>query len=264
MTNIIKEKNMEFFNIETGEVLTVGEVVKEYFRGDTIKRTNQMNGLKKKKLKEELYNYLDCSYGSFSFNRYKNLIDSFTNEEKFNGDDCFKFMYLVTFIDYNNKLRYGSKYGYKHRSVMTERDLPEVLRISSKQAGKVKKRLVDIGAINIESDGSISVNSSIVTKGKLNKNYRQQSVRIFENTVKELYENCTIRQHSRLSIFIKLLLFINIYHNLICFNPNEKEVRLIKPMSMTDICRELGLNVSKSKRIEDDLFKIKVAGEYIL
>lgn len=264
MINRISGRLTEFVQVDTGEVLTAEEIVREHLQEETKKRSNQIKGLNKRKSKEELQYYLDFSYGSFSFNRYKRVIDIFTNEGKFDGATCFKFMYLVTFMDYDNKLRYGCKYGDKHRNLMTASDLPEVLRISRKQAIIVKDKLTALGAVIIDSNGNMTINPELVSKGRLNKGYKQNSARVFEETVRELYERSKIREHARLAIFIQLLPYINIYHNSICSNPEERDARLIEPMSMTDICRVLGLNVEKAKRTETELFKISVAGEYMI
>lgn len=264
MTNRAKEKSTEFVQMDTGEVLTVEQIVKEYLQEETEKRSNQVRGLNKRKSKEELYQYLDFRYGSFSFNRYKRVIDAFTNEGKFDGATCFKFMYLITFMDYDNKLKYGSKYGDKHRGLMTDRDLPEVLRISRKQAGIVRDKLTALGAVIIDNDGNMTINPELVYKGSLNKGYKQNSARVFEETVRELYERSKTREHARLAIFIQLLPYINIYHNSICFNPEEKDAMLVEPMSMIDICKMLGINIKNATRTERDLFKISVAGEYMI
>ncbi|WP_097032931.1 hypothetical protein [Clostridium tertium] len=264
MISKTKEKRTEFIQLDTGEILTAEEIVREHLQEETEKRTNQVKGLNKRKSKEEVYQYLDFRYGSFSFNSYKRVIELFTSQDKFDGATCFKFMYLVTFMDYDNKLRYGCKYGDKHREFMTLKDLPEVLRITGKQARIVKDKLIALGAITIDNNDNITINPDLVSKGKLNKGYKQNSARVFEETVRELYERSTAREHARLAIFIQLLPYINIYHNSICSNPEEKDARFIEPMSMPDICRVLGLNVEKASRTENELFKISVAGEYMI
>lgn len=262
--NRTDERVTEFVQVDTGEILTAEEIVREHLQEESKKRINQIKGLSKRKSKEELRYYLDFSYGSFSFNRYKRVIDAFTSEGKFDGATCFKFMYLVTFMDYDNKLRYGSKYGDKHRELMTVKDLSEVLRISPKQAIIVKDKLTASGAVIIDNNDNMTINPELVYKGKLNKTYKQNSARVFEDTVKELYERSNVREHARLAIFIQLLPYINIYHNSICFNPEEKDARLIEPLSMADICRVLGLAAKNARRTEGELFKISVAGEYII
>lgn len=264
MTNRAKEKCIEVAYVDTGEVVPVEKVVNDYLREEDEKRTRQKIGIKKKQAREQLQYYLGNRYGSFSFNSYKRVIELFTNEDKFDGATCFKFMYLVTFMDYDNKLRYGSKYGEKHREFMKVRDLPEVLRITGKQAGIIKDKLIALGAVIIDDKDNITINPELVSKGRLSKKYKKSSARVFEETIKELYEKSTVREHARLAIFIQLLPYINIYHNSICYNPEEKDVRLIEPMSMTDICRVLGLNVEKASRTERELFKISVAGEYMI
>ena len=55
MTNRAKEKGTEFVQMDTGEILTVEQIVKEYLQEETEKRTNQIRGLNKRKSKEELY-----------------------------------------------------------------------------------------------------------------------------------------------------------------------------------------------------------------
>lgn len=264
MKSITKDRYIEFTQHDTGEILTLDKIIKEYLKDETEKRINQVRGLNKRKSKEELYQYLDFRYGSFSFNSYKRVIELFTSEDKFDGATCFKFMYLVTFMDYDNKLRYGSKYGDKHRNLMTVKDLPEVLRISRKQAIIVKDKLTALGAVIIDNSGNMTINPELVYKGRLNKGYKKNSTRVFEDTIKELYNKSKAREHARLAIFIQLLPYINIYHNSICFNPQEKDAKLIEPMSMTDICRILGLNIKNATRTERELFKISVAGEYMI
>lgn len=254
----------EFICYSTGEILTGEEIVKSIISEKTENKKRQIRGLNIRKSKEELQWLLDYRYGAFSFNRYQKVIEVFTSDNVFDGATCFKFVYLTTFMDYDNKLYYGSKYGDKHRGLMTIKDLPEVLKISRKQAITIRDKLIAVGAITVDNKGNITVNVSLVSKGRLKAGDKRNSVRIFEDTIKELYEKLTVREHARLATFIQLLPYINIYHNSICFNADEKDVRLIDPMSMTDICRLLGLNVSKASRIERELFEVRVAGEYMI
>ena len=254
----------EYICQSTGEVLSGHDIVKEILSYETEIKENQNRGLRIRKSKEELQRILDKDYGSFYFLKYKKIIELFTERNKFNGASCFKFIYLATFMNYDNKLCFGGKYGNKHRMPMLEKDLAEVLGISKKQSLLVKKILIEAGAIIVNQDKSLSIAKELCSKGKLSKGYKQESVRVFENAIKELYENSPRRGDRKLARVIKLLPYVNIYHNIVCVNPEEKEASLIKPMNIQDICKALNVSVSHARREENELLKITVAGENAL
>ena len=60
------------------------------------------------------------------------------------------------------------------------------------------------------------------------------TVRMMELGVKEIYENAKPIEHKRLSLFIKILPYVNYNYNIICFNPEEGNKDEIRPMDLKD------------------------------
>lgn len=202
------------------------------------------------KSKQEFYKYIDEECGNFYFNYYN-------NNECANQYD-FRFIYLCTFMNYENRLIFGNSKG--ESKLMKKKDLFEVLKLSKVETYKTIDYFEGNNLLTI-SDKVIEINDSKCIRGKIEGN-KKAVVRMFDNTIKYLYETSNPKEHKKLALLIKILPYIHFGLNVVCKNPSETENKLIEPFSLTELAKEL--NYSTTQKLKKGLMDVKVNGEYVI
>lgn len=257
--------NKEFADLSTGEIVTGQQILKEALEGQQEAHKRKLEGLNKVKQRNELQEMLLQEFGNFIFTHYKELIELLKDESgKFDSAFAFRFMYLSSFMDYDNKLKFGNRFRGKHTSYMTIKDLPEVMGLSRKQIWEFKNQVLKMDILSIGEDETIIINKRFCKKGKLTENFKRDSIRCFEESIQELYLNSLPKEHKRLGVLIQLLPYLNYNHNVLCWNPEESEAGRLKELSIQDICGIIGHNVKNARRFQGELFKITVGGKYVV
>ncbi|MFR5643244.1 MAG: hypothetical protein ACLTK7_08765 [Clostridium paraputrificum] len=254
--NKLKE---EFASLSTGEIIT-----KEQLKSDLMKELVQAEAGKQKgneirKSKEKFSVFIGNNFGSFFFNKYNKTLDKFIVYGKYESAMAFRFLYLCSYMDYENKLRFGSKFREKDRGYMVEKDLEEVLGLSERETRNTKKFLFNLGVLKMDSEGVLFVDKMYSKKGKITESFNRESTRVFDNSIKEMYLKADAKEHKKLGVFFKLLPMINYKFNVVCHNPKEEDVTKIKPMKQKEIFKYLG--VTKNTYVK--LLDIKVNDRYV-
>lgn len=176
-----------------------------------------------------------------------------------------RLIYLSTFIDYNNRqenllIKHGK--GYKIEP-MSRTDIKKVLKLSDTA---FKAFLSDLKANNLlfESNGKYYISQDYFSRGKSNFKDKEYT-RIYIDTTRFLYENCTSRQHKQLSYIFQLVPFMHYELNILCDNPLEPDVYKLKKLNLTNICEMLGLSTARPNlvKFKNDIIKfyITIDGE---
>lgn len=206
----------------------------------------------KKKSEDIFKQYIDNYLGAFYFNYY-NRIKSLKLEIQY----LFRLIYLCTFLDFENNLRYGIA-----NNKMLEKDLQEVLKLGERETRKTKNELLAKKILLTNGKKELSINKKYIIKGNIRKNSKVVNVRMFEKGIQELYEKATPKEHKKLALLIELLPYLNFKFNVICNNVKAENIKEIEPFNMTDICKKVGYsNTTKLKR---DLLDLKVGGELVI
>lgn len=214
----------------------------------------------KTEFQEELSNH----YGTFFFSNYAGLEDIFTIDNRFEASLVFKFLYLSTYADYDGVLHWGQEFRGEYTGNMTVKDLPEVLGVSRQMATTIRTKLFKIGALTTDIDGTLSVNTKLCFRGTLTKANRQDSTRAYDKCIRELYKASTTKEHVRLGKVVQLLPYVNVFHNVLCLNTAEKNIKKLEVLRAQDIARILGEDVSHTRRMEKDITKTRVGDEILL
>lgn len=266
-------KHNLLYGVDADGVLIPYEDVKTSVRIEVLEELKQAQrasekqseAYKKIKSKEVFKMLVDEALGSFIFSHYEEVLKIIVDDKgEFDGALAFRFIYLSTFMDYDNKLRFGASYRLKDRGYMLEKDLKEVLGLSKKQIWETKNRLIDLGLLGINEDKTININIKYCHKGAIKNSLKGESIRVFEEGIQYLYKNSLPKEHKRLGMFIKLIPYLNKQHNILCFNPEEEKPLKILPLSIQDICNIVGHSVKNARRLEGELLKITVAGQPLM
>ena len=246
----------EYVNVNTGEYLGEGIFLsKEYIEKKQETQVNKVEGYSKKKKKDEFSKYMNSNFGSFYFNNYMKLLKKLNN----NTALLFRFLYLCTYADYDGYLKYGDySYGVNH-GYMTEKDFDEVFKMSKAMITKLKKELYDNNLIiKSKIDDRLVINGSFYTRGELCLGDMLESSRVFDDGIKELYEKSNPREHKRIGVVIPLLPFLNKYHNILCNKPLERELKYIEPLTLREMCKIIGYDITNEDRLRKQLQNITV------
>ena len=246
----------EYVNVNTGEYLGEGIFLsKKYIEKKQETQVNKVEGYSKKKKKDEFSKYINSNFGSFYFNNYMKLLKKLNN----NTALLFRFLYLCTYADYDGYLKYGNySYGVNH-GYMTEKDFDEVFKMSKAMITKLKKELYDNNLIiKSKIDDRLIINGSFYTRGELCLGDMLESSRVFDDGIKELYEKSNPREHKRIGVVIPLLPFLNKYHNILCNKPLERELKYIEPLTLREMCKIIGYDITNEDRLRKQLQNITV------
>lgn len=156
------------------------------------------------------------------------------NELNLNPADVSRFLYLATYISYNYKDENLLVKKEKGRlKPMLQKDMKSIMNLSERGFYNFLKEIRNKGLI-IEKDNKFYINNKYVSRGKI-KNNKDDYVRLYIDTTRYLYENCTSRQHKQLGYVLKLLPYADFETNHILINDEKAEIR--------DIMKLLGLSV---------------------
>ncbi len=146
----------------------------------------------------------------------------------------------VTRLVYLNTFRlHGDMLMKTQRTPMKRKDLAEVLNVSKATASRFLKEVTP-RYLTENDNGLLFANNDIFRKGKIKKlQYRKFHV----NGIRKLYEEAKRNNHRQIGYLFKLLPYINIEYNLLCYNPKETDIKRLELMSIVEFCKLIGYNI---------------------
>lgn len=169
-----------------------------------------------------------------------------------------RLIYTSTYIDYNDReenvlIKKRVSEGKKY---IDRKYLKKILKLSTKTFNSFMDEMINKQLL-FEANDKIYVSTEYFSKGKCR--FKDGTyTRLYINTTKSLYENCTVRQHKQLSYVYQLIPFMHFKNNVICKNPYEEDMCNVEKMNLKEICKLLGVNPANSARLEKDLLKFNI------
>lgn len=254
--------NKEFVT-DNGEVVKLHDTEITRLAMDTVNIAEKLAGVDEKtiqteKTKEILFKKLKQTdfqkemlekYGAFYFNYYKRL--------NISRQYMFRFIYLCTYMNYDNLLSNGTR-------LFKSKDLRILLKLSNTEYKRTEDYLIENKLICYTDKEHILVNNKYCIKGTISKNKNVEVVRMFDDAVRELYENSQPREHKKIAMLLEILPYINYKYNVICKNPKETNIELIEPLKMVEVCSLLGYDKTNSSKLKNSLFSLTVGNEYVV
>lgn len=176
-------------------------------------------------------------YGKFYFSFYNSLPD-------IPKQYLFRFIYLCTYLKYNDT-RIMTKENNRY-TLIKDYQLQDLLNLKKAEYHNTKNALINNNLIHIDSDKTIHINNKIAINGKVG-NTKKDYIRIFNESIRFIYNNSLPKEHKRLYIFIELLPYINYNLNVLCFNPEETIPELIRPLTLDDMTNILNVYKGNNK-----------------
>lgn len=170
---------------------------------------------------------------------FKRFITNFNRIENLDTQNITRLMYLATYVSYKDNLL-----TYDNGVPLKKKDIKKLMNLSDNAFRSFFKELIDKGYL-IEVPDGYKLSSHIVHKGE-NKlrplDEHERYVKIYIHAMRKMYNSVTVRQHRFLGYVFQMLPYVNIYHNILCLNPFEKELENIRPYTFADMISSLGLS----------------------
>ena len=243
--SILEADGYEYYADEAGQLTAVslrtGEVVSTITRtvpyGTTFRTPDaQRAAWEARERRREKYfsGKNENESGEFYF------IPSTENFEGLLPASAARMVYLCTFMNYKGQLMLSE------RTPMTSGDLEEVLGLSYEQAWRFRREATKTGYLLEDGEGNLFPDRKRFRRGKLTKSGRWY--RIYCKGVQSLYRAADSGQHKQIGALFSLLPFVNVEHNVLCYNPEEKNFDKIQFMNLRQFCEAIHYNVNGLKR----------------
>lgn len=183
------------------------------------------------------------------------------NERLFDGlisdTHIARVIYLATFIEYDtNKLVFYE--NGKQNIPFTEKDIRQLLKIKDRQTYyDFKKEVLDSGIMTI-TDSGIYMSKTYFNKGKDDKSNKFYFMKMYIDTIRQLYEQTNTRQHKTLGHLFKLIPFIDYEYNILTNSPNTNDRIKERLMTKKDIAKLLDMDLKTYERVEQQLLKLTI------
>lgn len=231
---------------ETGEILSEKDIrsKEEIDKGKIIEKINN-RGILAEYISKEVGNYIHLYFKNVDSLTY------LTESEK---------LRLIFFSTFSNYEGYLSIVGKGNRSeYLNKRKLMEISGMKTRTFNSTYKSLID-NELLIEENGKIKVNRIIANKGKV-QNKSNEYARVFAKTVQTLFLNCRQDEHKILYYLFKILPFVHLETNIVCENPLECDISLIKSKDMKQICDIIGYQRNNSSRLFNEIKNLEIGNQ---
>lgn len=169
-----------------------------------------------------------------------------------------RIIYLATYMDYNSsQSNLLIKHGKNNRiEPLNRKDIGQLLNIKDRTLDMFLKNVKENNLL-FEENKMYYINPEYFTKGEVKFNPSEYT-RLYINTVRDLFERTTSRQHKQLSYIFQLIPKLHYETNILCHNPHETDLSQVRKMNLKDIACWLNVNTDDNKntnRLKRDLLK---------
>lgn len=239
---------MRFANLETGEIVNIAS----YTTTDQADSEDFSN--KKKNECRKLYNTIQSEFGNFYFYQYKRLLTTLENDTA----TAFRFLYLCTFADKD-----GYIYTSENQKCTTYSDFIFIFDRTKSTVTDFVKALEKYKLV-YKSRECFIINSQYYAMNINSNSFKTNSVRAFNNAIRELYKDSNPKEHSVIGEVLKLVPYINIANNTLCWNIEDVHPDAIIPLTMQEIRHVLRPNSDYGRKITNKIENLYIKGEPVL
>ena len=174
---------------------------------------------------------------------------------KLSGTSLTKYIYLSTYIEYGT-----NRLICKNKKPITRYNINRVLNISNKSVYSFLRELREKDMVHLDSNGVIYMDNKYILKGTpKNKKGEYKYIKIYHKPIRELYEGTKSGDKIILSYIFLSIPYINDTYNLICMNPSEVDLKLIKTPSNLELAHIWSYSKANISFLRKRLQKLRVS-----
>ncbi|MCH4828173.1 hypothetical protein MLE13_17780, partial [Planococcus halocryophilus] len=152
---------------------------------------------------------------------------------------------------------------YENGRRISKKQLKELCGMSRNKFAEFYKRLEREGILTEDAETKdIFMNASVIYRGDIKQIGADISdleyTRVFRSTVRRLYEEFDGKQLTQLGLIYSVLPFINVQSNTIAFNPEERDMERIRPMTLRHLA--MTLEYENPQKLKTAMNAVKVDG----
>lgn len=197
--------------------------------------------------------------GGFVFTFFKQSRMISERFPSLNNADIARLMYIGTYIAWQT-----GRLQYDNGKVIDRLGFEKLTGLSAKRSRELFQRYVDEGILSEQQDG-IYMNATVFYRGNVREIKSEvadlQYTRLFKKTVRELYEQSNGRTVGQLALVYSVLPFLNFATNIVCYNPDEVDTDLIRPMNLEKLA--VLLEYGNPAKLKTALNRVKIDGKVV-
>ena len=153
-----------------------------------------------------------------------------------------RLVFIATYLRHGNSVPMLTQ-----RKAVTRNDVPDLLGVSART---VCNMVTDAkGIMTFDSSGRVCLDERVLCRGTLPRQHALYH-RIKINPIRNIWQTLTSNQHRYLGYVFQMLPYLNIQHNVLCWNPGETDYDLIDFMSFHEFVDLVGYNASNASRLK--------------
>ena len=265
-----RKRKVDLVDTTTGEVIASNVLTKQEmdmaYIGKAKPKTTEMY-----QKRDELISFLAENQGIFIHMIYtygkpifQEIIDD-VGQAKANTA-IVRLMILTTYLNFNNNL-----YD-KNNNRIKKSSLAKIWNTSNRRSVNETYEILTKHNYISEEGGYIMINNDKFIKGEV-ANYKKLKendpsltyVRVFIESLRELYNEAEPKKRQQLAQFFKILPFVHYEYNILCHNPLEEDADKLERMSWTELAEICGLSPESKHvtRLKKDL-SFRLNGQYVV
>lgn len=236
----------EYFTDKQGKVMTIERATGEVLEtinipvGSLAYTPEQRREYAKRKSQKQIAYLQSKRYGAKK--PQYTFVSTAEDFENVSPANLSRLIFLATHLSYhNNELRTSERHK------LTKKELASVLDVSESTAERFWRE-VSPKYIVEGDDGVLRTNPEIFAKGRI-KHLMTFYIKVYAKGMEHLYFSVHKSKHKHLGYVFAMLPYINIEHNILCWNTEETDISKVKPMSMREFCDEIGFNYKHIDRL---------------
>lgn len=226
-------------NRGTGEIMDIG-TMKPVFNGDRVITAEQQaawNTYKQREEEKAKHRDLSKKNGSHFF------VPRMQNFPDLKPQTATRLIYLLTFATYTEKKNQLMK---TQKKAMRREDLPKLLGLSKDSVDDFMDEVCP-SYLTEDENKFLFATETAYLRGKLKNGSSYH--RLYDTWVRSLYIRTPKTKHKHLGHLFKMLPYINIEYNTLCYNPTEKDLNKIEYLRLAEFCDIIDFDKSHLYRL---------------
>lgn len=165
-----------------------------------------------------------------------------------------RLLYLATYLDYNDQ-----KLKKPRGKPMIKKDVEKMLGLSRAEFYRFWKEVTDAKCIMEDKDGGLLVPAEICFKGRVKPKRGLGLTRVHVKQMRELYKATPVRSHRYLGAVLKMLPYVSVKYNILCWNPFEEDIDEVQPVTLVEFCTLTGRGTKRTTEMRNAYKGIRFA-----
>lgn len=247
----------EYYKVDdaTGELIRVDGVVVELEPGDSVRRKSQDDFYKR--MKQTQVGSRQSQFIWLLFHYGDELLPNVSKAS------LVRLIFVATFLHKDLGVQENRLTDTKGKSFFTKKEIKKVMKLSDTCFAEFWNEMIENGIFSINENNEVLINGDIFKYGQI-QDLNENRIRLYCTAIRRLYVRCPARQHKVLGYIFRMIPFVSIEQNIICYNPEEKDSELIRPMALKDFCKHIKYDVANIRRLLKDLLSIRIDGQQLI